>query len=281
MPRTFAVAIALLAFFVSPSWAQTIELIRSSGVIRIGYRTDAAPYSYKSAIDEPAGYSVMLCRSVAAQIKGHLKLEKMSITYVPITAEGRFKAVQDGTIDLLCEATTMTLDRRELVDFSVPIFIDGAGVLVLRDGPKNFRELAGKKVGVRAGTTTESALSNTLRATSISAETVAVTDHHDGLAQLLAGEVSAYFADRAILFYLMAGSAEAAKLYMPDEMLTYETYALALRKGDHAFRLAVDRALSRIYGSGAIAEIFKSALGVSAEPTAELAALYRISTLPE
>lgn len=281
MHGIIAAAIASLSLIALPAWAQTLDRIRDTGTFRIGYRTDAPPHAYKSTIDEPAGYSVLLCRSIAAQVKDQLKLEKISISYVPVTAEDRFKAVQDGKIDLLCGATTVTLGRRDLVDFSLPTFIDGAGVLVLRDGPKNFKQLSGKKIGVRAGTTTETALRNTLRATSMSAETVAVTDHRDGVAKLLNGEVSAYFADRAILYFLMLGTGEAGKLHMPEETLTYETYALALKKGDHAFRLAVDRGLSRIYRSGAIVEIFKSSLGTNAEPTGELTALYRINALPE
>jgi polar amino acid transport system substrate-binding protein/glutamate/aspartate transport system substrate-binding protein len=116
---------------------------------------------------------------------------------------------------------------------------------------------------------------------SVTVETVAVKDHKDGVAKLLGDEISAYFADRAILFFLMAGSGAADKLFLAEETFTYEPYALALKKGDSAFRLEVDRALSHIYRSGAIITIFTSTFGANAQPTAELRALYRISALPE
>ncbi|MGH6620712.1 MAG: amino acid ABC transporter substrate-binding protein, partial [Alphaproteobacteria bacterium] len=112
-------------------------------------------------------------------------------------------------------------------------------------------------------------------------ETVAVKDHHDGVARLLKGELAAYFADRAILYFLMRGSGAADKLFLSDQQFTYEPYALALQKGDTEFRLAVDRALSRIYRSGEIATVFTAAFGPGAEPTDELSALYRMSALPE
>jgi ABC-type amino acid transport substrate-binding protein len=281
MNRLLATAVAVLTCVAMPGWAGTLERIRDSGTFKIGFRTDAPPYSYKNTIGEPAGYTVALCKAVASQVKDQLKLPQMSVTYVPVTAENRFKQVDDGAIDLLCGATTMTLGRRDLVDFSLPVFIDGAGVLLQQDGPKGFRDLAGKKVGVRAGTTTEEALRNTLKAMSVSAEAVAVTDHRDGVAKLINGEISAYFADRAILFFLMIDSAAASKLRLAEDMLTYETYALALKKGDHEFRLAVDRALSRLYRSGAIMEVFKSALGSQTDPTPELVTLYRINAMPE
>jgi len=76
------------------------------------------------------------------------------------------------------------------------------------------------------------------------------------------------------------GSGAADKLFLSNQQLTYEPYALGLPKGDGDFRLAVDRALSRIYRSGGIGTLFKETFGANAQPTAELKALYRISALP-
>lgn len=281
MVRAVLIAIALLTTSIGNASAQTLERLRDTGVIKIGYRSDAPPFAYASAVNEPTGYTIALCREVAGRIKEQLKLDKLSIEYVPVGAEDRFKAVQDGKIDLLCGATTATLSRREVVDFSLPTFVDGASVLLRANGPKNFGDLEGRKVGVRAGTTTEEALANTVDDLKIPVETVAVKDHKDGLAKLLNDEIAAYFADRAILFFLMVGSGAPEKLFLSEQQFTYEPYALALQKGDDDFRLAVDRALSRIYRSGGIATVFASAFGANAEPTRELSALYRISALPE
>jgi ABC-type amino acid transport substrate-binding protein len=281
MFRAVLISIALLTTAIASAGAETLDRLRDTGVIKIGYRSDAPPFAYASSVNEPAGYSVALCRAVAARIKEQLKLDKLSIEYVPVGAEDRFKAVRDGKIDLLCGATTATLSRREIVDFSLPTFIDGASVLLRANGPKTFGDLEGRKVGVRAGTTTEEALANTVDDLKIPVETVAVKDHKDGLAKLLNDEIAAYFADRAILFFLMAGSGAPEKLFLSEQQFTYEPYALALPRGDDDFRLAVDRALSRIYRSGAIATVFASAFGANAKPTRELNALYRISALPE
>lgn len=281
MPRYALLLAAVLTLVAAAAAAGTLERIRDKGVLKIGYREDAPPFSFKNSIGEPAGYSVSLCRVVASRIKQQLKREKLSVEYVPVTAENRFQAVKDGKVDLLCGATTVTLARRELVDFSLPTFVDGASVLLREDGPENFGDLDGEKVGVRAGTTTEEALRNTVEDLAIKVETIAVKDHKDGVARLLKGEIAAYFADRAILYFLMQGSGEADKLFLSDQQFTYEPYALALQKGDAEFRLAVDRALSRIYRSGEIATVFTAAFGPGAEPTDELSALYRISALPE
>ena len=158
--------------------------------------------------------------------------------------------MQDGRIDILCGATTVTLARRELVDFSLFTFLDGAAVLLRADGPEELAGLAGQKIGVRGATTTEEALRNTLAETQLDAEVVTVGSHNDGLRKLEAGEIAAYFGDQAILIFLAAASRAPEKFKLSEEQLTFEPYALALARGDSDFRLLVDRTLAGIYRSG-------------------------------
>jgi ABC-type amino acid transport substrate-binding protein len=94
-----------------------------------------------------------------------------------------------------------------------------------------------------------------------------------------AGDITAYFADRAILGYLVDESREPDKLRIADKYLTLELYALALPHGDSDFRLAIDRALSNVYRSEEIGTIFANAFG--APPNETLKTLYSISALPE
>jgi polar amino acid transport system substrate-binding protein/glutamate/aspartate transport system substrate-binding protein len=259
--------------------AQTLERIRDSGTFRIGYRADAAPYAHKDSFGEAVGYSVELCRAVAAHVKETLGLAEIDVEYLTVTTEDRFQALQDGRIDLLCGATTVTLARRELVDFSLFTFIDGAGVLLRKDGPQDFEGLAGMKVGVRSATTTEQALSNTLAQQGLEVEVIPVESHEDGLAQLRAGDIEAYFADRAILIWLLLQSGDE-DLWLSERQFTYEPYALALARGDDDFRLLVDAALSRLYRSGAINQSFTSAFGTNANQSDMLKALYVINAIP-
>jgi len=272
-----AVALGLLAVDAS---AATLDRITQSGAIKIAYRADAPPYSYTNDNNEPSGYTVDLCRAVTESLKAQLSLQKISIEYVPVTAENRFEMIQNGDADMLCGATTATLSRRELIDFSLSVFVDGAGVLFRADGPKSFEALAGHKIGVRAGTTTEEALKNTLKGLAIDAEVVAVSDHDDGLQKLEANKVSAYFADQAILLFLATKSKSSKELRLSKRFFTHEPYAIGLPHGDSDFRWAVDRAISRIYRTGAIKPIFDKNFG-AATPSGIVQALYLINALPE
>ncbi|MFQ5973366.1 MAG: amino acid ABC transporter substrate-binding protein [Alphaproteobacteria bacterium] len=271
----------LIVFLAAEASAGTLDRVRDTGAIRLGYREDAPPFAYKNAIGEAAGYSVDLCRAVAADAKNALGLADIKIEYVPVTAQDRFDAVKGGRVDILCGATTATLSRRQLVDFSLATFIDGASVLYRAEGPDTFDGLAGKRIGVRAGTTTEEALRNTLTRLSIDAEVIAVSDHGDGVRRLEDGDLAAYFADRAILLFRLLASDAQEKLRLSDRYFTFEPYALALEKGDDEFQLLVDRTLSRLYRSGRIEQIFTSNFGQAANPSDLLKALYVINGLPE
>jgi ABC-type amino acid transport substrate-binding protein len=275
-----AAVIAALLFTCGAASAGTLDRIRQDKTVRIAYREDAPPFSYQGTGAEPAGFMVDLCRAVAKNLAQQMNLPSLSVVYVPVTAVDRFEAIAKGKADLLCEPTTETLSRREEVDFSIPTFVDGAGLLIRRDGPKSLSALGGRKIGVLAGTTTEDELHASLKDAGITADVIPAKTHDEGMAMLDDGKVSAYFADRGILMFLAGKSKAPGKLLLADNYLTVEPYALALPHGDEDFRLAVDRALSNIYRSGKIAAIFTEIFGAKTKPSQILQSLYLISALP-
>jgi ABC-type amino acid transport substrate-binding protein len=257
----------------------TLDRIRQQKTIRIAYRDDAPPFSYKDSIGEPAGLMVDLCKTVAENLTKQLKLPSLSVAYVSVTADDRFEAIQQHKADLLCEPTSATLSRRELVDFSIATFVDGASLMIRPDGPRSLQELAGRKIGVLAGTTTEQALRITLADAGLTAEVIPAKTHTEGLAMLDNATISAYFADRSILAVLIKNSKGSEKLALADVYLTVEPYALALPRGDEDFRLEVDRALSHIYRSGELGPMFQREFGSNFQPGPILQTLYMVSAL--
>ena len=285
--RAFAAAAAITALsvtvgvFAATAAAGTLDRIGQDKSIRIAYRDDAPPFSYKDKIGEPVGFMVDLCREVAKKLADQLHLTSLNVTYVPVTAADRFEAIQAQKADLLCEPTSATLSRRELVDFSIPTFVDGASLMIRADGPHDFKAMAGHKIGVLGGTTTEEALRNSLKLAGITAEIIPAKTHAEGLAMLDNAKVSAYFGDRSILVSLIRDSKAPNKLMLAENYLSVEPYALALPHGDEDFRLAVDRALSHIYRSGEIGAIFKRTFGDKTKPGEVLLTLYLVSGLPD
>lgn len=269
-----------LMFMVNAAAAATLDTIRQSGVIKIGYRADASPLSYANPAGLPSGYSVDLCKMVVRGLKNRLRMQKLEIKYVLVTAKNRFEMIQQSKVDLLCCVTTVTLSRREKVDFSVLTFITGASILIREGGPESLKQLAGKKVGVTRGTTTEQSLLATLKADKTDATVITVKGHLEGLKALESGKINAYFSDRVILLGLIASSANPKKLRIAKGILGLEPYALAMRRGDSKFRHAIDWTLSRIYRSPTIVRIFRKNFW-GKDPSKGLQTLYLMNALPD
>jgi polar amino acid transport system substrate-binding protein/glutamate/aspartate transport system substrate-binding protein len=276
-------SLACLAVLCLPAaaFAGALDRLHHDNVIRIAYRADAPPFSYKDNGGQPTGFMVDLCQAVVRRLAQQLNLPSLKIDYVTVDAGDRFAAIQQNKADLLCEPTSSTLSRRKLVDFSVATFVDGASLMITPNGPQNLQALAGQTIGVLAGTTTEQELGKTLASAGIKATVIPAKTHTEGLAMLDAGKTSAYFADRSILLSLLAASKAPTNLRVADVYLTIETYALALPHGDDDFRLEVDRALSHIYGSGEINSIFERTFGNQPQPGSMLQMVYLLSGLPD
>jgi ABC-type amino acid transport substrate-binding protein len=261
--------------------AGTLDDIRQSKTLRLAYREDAPPFAYKTPAGQPAGFMIDLCQAVAKDIGQQLKIPDLKVAYVPVTTVNRLDAITQNKADLICDSLTQTLERRMVVDFSVPVFIDGTTFAIRNDGPQDLALLAGKKVGVVGGTLTDEVTRRSLASVNIKAEIVPFKTFEEAMVALEKGNIAAYFAGRAMLASMIQGHPDAARILLAGNYLTYEPFALAMRRGDSDFRVAVDRALSQIFKSGEIAKIFTKAFGAKERPSPILQSLYIIATLPE
>jgi len=84
-----------------------------------------------------------------------------------------------------------------------------------------------------------------------------------------------------VLLGLAAKSPKEQAYAMLDEDFSIEPYAFALPRGDHEFRLAVNRVLAGLYRGGGIAEVYKQWLGSLGAPSVLLSALYFVQSIPE
>jgi polar amino acid transport system substrate-binding protein/glutamate/aspartate transport system substrate-binding protein len=275
----FRAAIAAACLLTaSGAAADALDRIRETGEIRLAVRDDAAPLS--ALVDGVhQGYAVDICRRLTDRLADQLGLPGLNRALVPVTAETRFDAIASGEADLLCGAATITLTRRETVDFSIPIYVDGAAVMLPSGAAHAFEALAGKTIGVRAATTTARSLTATLARLGMEAEVVEVGDHADGVAGLRDGTLDAYFADQSILFGLLRAHGTEG-LQVSENPLSIEPQALAMARGESALRLEVDRALSRMWREGEMRTLFDKAFA-PAEPGDGLRALSLLAPIPE
>ena len=271
--------IALLALSL-PLQAAAIDMldrIKTTKTLTIAYAPNSFPVSFKTEGGKPDGYSVDLCRRIAASIERDLGLDKLDIKWQPANTPRRLAAVVNGEVDLECGVTTVNLQRQRKVDFSNIVFIESGGILVFADsGIEEITDLAGKKLAVTPETTTEKRLRALLDERLISVEMVPITDSKDGREQLVAGTVQAVAGDRMVLVGQVAATGEPQRFSILDDEFSIDPYAFAMPRNQSEFRLAVNRGLARIFRSGEIYRIFGRWFGADASPTEILDGMYFI-----
>jgi glutamate/aspartate transport system substrate-binding protein len=283
--RALGAVALLLSLLAAPATAaepDTLFKIRRAGTIAIGYGEAAKPFSFLGPDGKPAGYSIDLCREIAAGVQRDLNLSKLEIKWVKLPPDARISAVVSGRVDIECGSTTRTLSREAQVDFTNLTFVDGASLLVTESsGIKRPVHLAGKRIAVVQTTTTERVLAETLKRLSITNATLfAVKDHPEALAALESGKIDAYASDRVILAGLRTSARDPEKLALLEDYLSYEPYAFVVRRNDSSFRLAVNRVLARLYRSAEVVPIYEKWFGPMPEGGL-IPAVFALQSVPE
>src|SRR5215813_4122320 len=183
----------------------TLSKIKAAKSITIAFSADSFPFSYVETNNQPAGYSIDLCKRVVAALGRVTGAGDLKINWVVDTVPNRVTLVAGGKADMECANTTQSQARLQQVDFSNLIFVDGGGFLVRADSDINsFGDLAGKSIAVTSGTTTEKRLGQMLQTRLINAKVVQVKDGVEGVAMLESGGVDAFASDKIKLIGLAA-----------------------------------------------------------------------------
>lgn len=255
-----------------------LKRIGDAKTVKIAYRSDSKPFSFLTEQQEPAGYTIDLCKLIVKSLE-HQVNSPLRIEWVPVTTQNRFAAVANGSADMECGSSTVTLGRMKEVDFSNYIFVENTALAVTAaSGIHALADLGGRKIAVIAGTTNERALARALERRHLTATVIQVGSRVEGLAALESGRVDAFASDR----YLLGGMKTDTALTLLPEDISTEPYAVALPRGDWAFRLAVNTALAQIFRSGEILNIFTKWFGgVAQRPNLLIGAVYLLGSLAD
>ena len=218
----------------------TLLKARETGSLTLGYRESSIPFSYVSARGEPIGYSIDLCKLVVDAIGAAVDRE-LTIRWQPVTPASRIDAVVSGQVDLECGSTTSNLERQKQVSFSPTMFVSGTKLMVKKGSPiRSFRDLAGKRVVVTAGTTNEKTMRELAVKFKIEMVLSVAADHAASFAQLQAGQVDAFATDDVLLYGLLAQNKAQADYVVTGDFLSYDPYGIMFRKGDTQLAQLVD-----------------------------------------
>lgn len=243
---TAAVAISALAPFAAHADSPVLDKIRSTGVITLGYRESALPFSFADDKGQPAGYAVDLCLRAAEAARQTLGLKAIKVRWLPLTPQNRVPAVVNGLVDLDCAPNTNTLERQKQVAFSVSHYVSTVRMLVRADsGIRSFEDLRGKTVVTSAGSTGDRHLRR-LKA-QYGYRDIYAKDHGESFLLLESGRAQAFVMDDVLLAGVRAKSKDPSQFVIVGPALSVEQNALMLSKADPEWKRVVDRALAATF----------------------------------
>ena len=236
----------------------TLQKIKDSGTIVVGYRDSSIPFSYVADDpNQPMGYAHDLEMKVVEGIKEKLNMPDLEVRYNLITSQTRIPLVQNGTVDFECGSTTNNVERQEQVAFSNGFFEIGTRLLTKADsGIKDFEDLKGKRLVTTAGTTSERYIRQYNDEKKMGTDIISAKDHGEGFLMLESGRADAFMMDDVLL------AGEKAKAKNPDEWVivgtpqSFEIYGCMMRKDDPEFKTVVNDALNKTFSSGEINSIY-------------------------
>ena len=236
----------------------TLQKIKDSGTIVVGYRDSSIPFSYiADDPNQPMGYAHDLEMKVVDAVKQELNMPDLNVRYNLITSQTRIPLVQNGTVDFECGSTTNNEERQKQVGFSNGFFEIGTRLLTATDsGINDFADLDGETLVTTAGTTSERYIRQYIDEKQMDTNVISAKDHGEAFLMLENGRADAFMMDDVLL------AGEKAKAKNPDEWVivgepqSFEIYGCMLRKDDPEFKAVVDKALTDVFASGEINSIY-------------------------
>lgn len=236
----------------------TLDKIKKSGTIVLGYRDSSIPFSYiADNPNQPVGYAHDLQLKVVEAVKKKLDMPDLKVRYNLVTSQNRIPLVSNGTVDLECGSTTNNKERQQQVAFSTGFFEVGSRLLTAKDsGVKDFADLKGKKLVTTAGTTSERYIRQHEKELGIG-EVISAKDHAESFLMLQNGRAAAFMMDDILLAGEKSKAKDPNKWEIVGTAPIHEIYGCMMRKGDAGFKQVVDDAIKATYSSGDINAMYK------------------------
>ncbi|KAA3650059.1 MAG: amino acid ABC transporter substrate-binding protein [Proteobacteria bacterium] len=243
LPRLLMFALAL--GLAAPALADTLEKIRRTGTLTIGWVGGNPPFGVATA-DAPEGYTLDVCRQIAADLQSRLGLPALKIAYRETTWDTRFTALDANETDMDCSASTITRDRLARYAFSPAFYVTGTRLLTRKaDKIRSIDDLATRPIALIKNTTGEKLVREYDAAASLGLVPVYVADAEAGLAAVRDGSARAFALDDIILYSQISAAADGPALFeVVGPFLSIEPYGIMMRKHDAAFAAAVSDALA-------------------------------------
>ncbi len=235
----------------------SLEDVKAAGKFVVGLDATFAPMGFTDEKGEIVGFDIDLAKEVAKKLG-------VEVEFKPIDWDAKEMELASKNIDVIWNGFSITPERKEKILFTDPYLSTGQVIVVKKDSAiKTKADLAGKKVTLQDGSTSEVALKkDEALYNSIGEENISrFKENTQVLMELDTGRVDAAVIDEIFVRYYLAKESMLDKYVVLEEQLEPEDYGVGGRLGEESFVTAVSDAIKACKAEGITTEISKKWFG--------------------
>ncbi|MGL4860023.1 MAG: ABC transporter substrate-binding protein [Enterobacteriaceae bacterium] len=237
-----------LSMLAGSAVADRLDDIKQAGVVRVAVFDSNPPFGYVDAQKKQlVGYDVDIAEAIGKALGAKVELR-------PTNPANRIPLLAAKKVDLVAANFTITEQRAQEINFSIPYFATGQKFIARKGLLKQPDDIATLRIGADKGTTQEI----TLREKYPTAKVISYDDTPFAFAALRNGSVQAITQDDAKLVGLLANLPEQqkAEFEISPFSITKEYQGVGIPKGEQRLTEAVNNALLALEKSGEAQTIY-------------------------
>lgn len=249
---------AMLAF--TPANADTLSDVKDKGTMVFGLEAQYKPFEFRDENNEIIGYDIDVATEIGTRLGG-IAPEPIDTNWSTV-----IQSLYNGDFDLILGGMTATEARFEKVNFSYPYMDASSGLLVTESsGIMTPADMDGKSVSAGAGTPQidQLGLAAEEHGMAYSGEIKTYDDDTVAVAAMKAGRIDAYASTLVSLLALSQSVEGVTVIPFASEKWSQEFTAMAFRKGDEAFRGAINDIIVDMKEDGTLAALQEKWFGQS------------------
>jgi polar amino acid transport system substrate-binding protein len=234
-------AFAVAAHSTGPAQAQQ--------VLKVGSTPTGIPFTFlDTKANKIDGIMVDLITAIGKDAGFEVQIE-------PMTFSTLVASLTSNKIDVIAAAMFITAARKEVIDFSEPVYSYGEGLFVAKSDSREYRafeDLKGEAVGAQVGT----AFVEPLKKTGFFTEVKLYDSIPDIMRDVNAGRIKGGFADYPIVAYnLQQGGFPQTRLVKEYKPTVVGSVGIGVRKSDGELLKKIDTSLAKLKADGSLQKI--------------------------
>lgn len=227
----------------------TLNLVNASALtIRFGIGYFYPPFEYLSSAHQSYGYDMEVVQALCAQINAQC-------TFTTMKLSDMFQNLNQGTVDAVIGAISITPAREQEVDFTQPYYQNSVSFVGKEASHANTLDFNDVTIGVAQSTTFVNYL-NLLYPGKVTVKVYPTTE--DVLAALAENDVDLIMLDTPVADYWVNNGGAQFKIVgkaISDSQLLGAGYAIAVKKGNVALLTVLNQGLMAIKANGTLTAI--------------------------